>query len=166
MNKKWIDERGRIFGKVSIIDLFAVVFALAMVFAFYLRFFSGETTSIRESDADTFTYVVKIDSVRQWTVDGFHEGEKLWDSDNDTLLGTIRSIEVKPAESEVYLVDGTSAVVTKDNRFDVYLTVDADGLISENGRYFASRTYELGANTPIYFYTKYCEVSGTVWSLT
>lgn len=165
MNKKWIDERGRIFGKVSVIDIFAVLFAVAMVFAFYLRFFASETTSIRENDTDTFTYTVKIDGVRQWTVDGFHEGEKLWDSDNDTLLGTILSIETTPAEGEVVLVDGTTVVATKDNRYDVYLTVEAEGLISNSGRYFASRTYEVGVNSPVYFYTKYCSVSGTVWSL-
>lgn len=162
---KRIDNKGRIFGKVSVIDLFVVVFALAMVFAFYLRFFRSETTSVRAEDADTFTYTVKIDGVRQWTVDGFHEGEQVWDSDNDTLLGTIKEIEAVPATAEVSLVNGTTVVTEKDNRFDIYLTIEADGLISENGRYFASRTYELGVNTPIYLYTKYCWVSGTVWDL-
>lgn len=165
MHKKWIDERGRILGKVSLIDVFAVVFALAIVFAFYLRFFASDTTSAQAAGNDTFTYTVKIESVRQWSVDGFHVGETLWDSDNNTVLGTITSIEHTPATAEATLVDGTTKMVERENRYDIYLTIKADGLITETGRYFASRTYEIGVNTSISFYTKYCSVSGTVWSL-
>lgn len=165
MNRKWIDERGRILGKVSLIDIFAVVFVLAMAFAFYLRFFANETTATRADGNDTFTYTVKIDTVRQWSVDGLHVGETLWDSDNGTVLGTITAISPTPATAEVTLVDGTMKTIEKENRYDIYLTIEADGLITETGRCFASRTYEIGVNTPIYFYTKYCSVVGTVWSL-
>ena len=34
---KLVDEKGRIFGKISLIDIFALFFALLMVFAVYLR---------------------------------------------------------------------------------------------------------------------------------
>ncbi len=134
-----------------------------MVFAVYLRFFSNETTAVR-GGGDTFTYTVKIDAVRQWTVDGFHEGDKLWDSDQDTYIGTIREVRVEPSTWEFTLVNGTTKVAPREDRYDVYLTVEAQGLIS-NGRYYASRTYELGANTAVYFYTKYCAVTATVWSI-
>lgn len=161
--KKLIDEKGRLFGKVSLIDIFVLLFALVMAFAVYLRFFSNETTSLR-ADSDTFTYTVKVEGVRQWTVDGFHEGDKMWDSDHDTYIGTITSVRSEPSTGEYTLVDGTSKIATRGDRYDVYLTVEAEGLIS-NGRYYASRTYEVGANSGIYFYTKYCSVAATVWSM-
>lgn len=161
--KKLIDEKGRLFGKVSLIDIFVLLFALVMAFAVYLRFFSNETTSIR-ADSDTFTYAVKVEGVRQWTVDGFHEGDKMWDSDHDTYIGTITSVRAEPSVGEFTLADGSYKMAPREGRYDVYLTVEAEGLIS-NGRYYASRTYEVGTNSGIYFYTKYCSVSATVWSM-
>lgn len=161
--KKVIDEKGRLFGKVSLIDIFVVLFALVMVLAVYLRFFSHETTSVRGGN-DTFSYTVRINAVRQWTVDGFHVGDKLWDSDHDTYIGTITQVRSEPATWEYDLIDGTLKVANSEGRYDLYLTVEAEGLI-KNGRYYASRTYEVGANGIVYFYTKYCSVSGTVWSM-
>lgn len=161
--KKLIDEKGRLFGKVSLVDIFVVLFAFLMVFAVYLRFFSNETTSIR-TDNDTFTYTVKVEGVRHWTVDGLHEGDKMWDSDHDTYIGTITSVRSEPSVGEYTLVDGTSKLATREDRYDVYLTVKAEGLIS-NGRYYASRTYEVGTNSGIYFYTKYCSVAAAVWGM-
>lgn len=160
---KLVDEKGRIFGKISLIDIFALFFALLMVFAVYLRFFSNETTSIGTAN-DTFSYTVKVEGVRQWTVDGFHVGDKMWDTDHDTYIGTITSVRAEPSMWEFELADGTYKVAEREGRYDVYITVDAEGLIS-NGRYYASRTYEVGANSGIYFYTKYCSVAATVWSM-
>ena len=161
--KKIVDEKGRLFGKVSLIDIFVVLFALLMVLAVYLRFFSNETTSLRAGN-DSFAYTVKVEGVRQWTVDGFHVGDKMWDTDHDTYIGTITDIRYEPAVKEFEMADGTLKAGVREGRFDVYISVEAEGLIS-NGRYYASRTYEVGANSGIYFYTKYCSVAATVWSM-
>lgn len=161
--KKLVDEKGRLFGKVSLIDIFVILFALALAFAVYLRFFTNETTSLR-GENDTFTYTLRINGVRTWTVDGFQVGDKIWDTDHDTYLGVITGVEAVPATWEYDLMDGSSTVAGSENRYDVYLTVEAEGLIS-NGRYYASRTFELGANGTLYFYTKYCSVSGTIWAM-
>lgn len=160
---KFVDEKGRIFGKVSLIDIFVLFFALVMVFAVYLRFFSNETTSLRGGN-DTFTYVACVRGVRQWTVDGFHVGDKLWEDDHETCLGTIAGIEAVPTKWEYDLMTGEIVTASAENRYDVYLTIEAEGLVSNN-RYYAARTFEIGANGTIYFYTKYCSVSATVWSI-
>ena len=160
---KIIDEKGRLFGKVSLIDIFVVLFALVMVLAVYLRFFSNETTSIR-TGGEKFTYTVKVEGVRQWTVDGFHVGDKMWDSDHDTYIGTITAVRSEPSTWEFELSDGTYQVASREGRYDLYLTVEAEGII-KNGRYYASRTYEVGTNSAVYLYTKYCSVTATVWSM-
>lgn len=72
--KKLVDEKGRLFGKVSLIDIFVILFALVLAVAVYLRFFTNETTSLR-GENDTFTYTLRVNGVRSWTVDGFREGD-------------------------------------------------------------------------------------------
>ena len=52
--KKLVDEKGRLFGKVSLIDIFVILFALVLAVAVYLRFFTNETTSLR-GENDTCT---------------------------------------------------------------------------------------------------------------
>ena len=161
--KKLVDEKGRLFGKVSLIDIFVILFALVLAVAVSLRFFTNETTSLR-GENDTFTYTLRVNGVRSWTVDGFREGDELWDTDHDTYLGTITKVESAPAVWEYDLMDGSFKEAPARDRYDVYLTVEADGLIS-NGRYYASRTFEMGANATLYFYTKYCSVAATIWTM-
>lgn len=161
--KKIIDENGRLFGKVSILDLFVLLIALVLAFAVYSRFFTKEATATAATN-DTFTYQIFVTGVRQQTVDALRAGDTVYENDDNTLIGTITDVEVGEVSQEYALSDGSYVLASSENRYQVILTVEASGLVS-GGRYYASRTYELGAGAPLTFYTKYCSTSGTVWSI-
>jgi hypothetical protein len=163
MKRKFIDERGKFFGVISIVDLIVVAIVVVLAFAVYSRFFTNETTATAVTN-DTFTYELALRNIRSYTVDSLSEGDVLYDSENDTYLGTISEIRVTPAEKYSLTQDGTYVLGSIENRVDAYITIDATGLIS-NGRYYASRTYEIGVNAYVSFYTKYLSSSGTVWSV-
>ena len=163
MNKKLIDEKGRLFGAVSIVDLFAVLLVIVLAFAVYSRFFTKETTALAAVN-DTFTYVLRVESVRQVTVDVLRVGDVIYDTDNDIKLGVITDIEYGDAMRESKRADGSYVYTPVENRYDVTLTISADGLIS-SGRYYASRSFEISANAQVWFHTKYCSTSGTVWEI-
>ena len=163
MKRKLIDERGRIFGLVSVIDILAILVVIVLAFAVYTRFFSREQTAISVEN-DTFTYELRVNGVRTWTVDAFQEGDRLYNSENGVYLGQVTGVSYEPAVQEARLTDGTYVLAPVEDRYDMLLTIEVDGLVNGE-RYFASRTYELNVNARVSIITKYCATTGTVWSI-
>lgn len=163
MKRKLIDEKGRLFGAVSLIDILAVLIVVVLGFAVYTRFFTKEATAVAAVN-DTFEYDLRIENVRMLTIDALREGDRIYDTDNDIYLGTITGIEYEDALVESKLADGTYAYAPAENRYDVTLHITAEGLVS-SGRYYASRSFEISANAQVWFHTKYCSTSGFVWEI-
>ena len=160
--KKIIDEKGRLFGKISIIDVFVIILVLALGAAIYMRFFAKNETAVT-SEVE-FTYQLKVESVRISTAENVRAGDKVFATDSGAYMGTITDVEVTNAVVELPKSDGTFAASETDARRDVVMTVQGAGIIS-NGRYFADRNFEIAVNDKIDFCTKYCDFEGYVWSI-
>lgn len=164
MKRRLIDEQGRIFGVVSVIDILVVLIAVLLCFAVYTRFFVKAETSVSSAAQDKFTYEIMVASVREGTKNNLRIGDLVYESENGALIGVITDVSYKDAVTETPLSDGTYVLGPVQDRYDVLLTVEADGLISD-GRYYASKTYEINANSKLDFFTKYCTSAGVVWSI-
>ncbi len=164
MKRKLIDERGRILGKVSVIDILVVLAALALLAVAWFRFFSGDEVLGRFSEKETFIYVLRVDGVRDYTLNAVKEGDVLYDNDNDTVLGTVTKVEYEPAERYYSTVDGRYVMNYQPERFDMFLTVEAEGIVKD-GLCYASRTYEINRNREVYYHTKYLVGYGIVWDI-
>ena len=162
--KKIIDQHGRIFGKISIIDIFVILIVLALGAALYLKFNVLDFTS-KSTDTDTLTYTVTISGVRQYTLDGLKVGDLLYDTDSSSYaVGTITAIDVSEAKTAAQMLDGTIVLGSYADHYDVTLTLTADGIVSE-GRYLVNKTYELNANSSRVFQTKYCSFAARISEL-
>jgi len=160
--KKLVDEKGRLFGKISLIDFIVIVMVLVLAAAIYVRFF-GRTETARATD-ETFVYQVQVTNLREASVDNLRVGDKLFSAESGTEIGTITDVAASDAMLDVTRTDGTFAYTKSTNRKDVVLTLEASGVISE-GRYYAGRTFELNVNDKVDLCTKYCEFEGTIWSI-
>ena len=162
--KKIIDDKGRVFGRISIIDFIVIAIVIVLGIAVYLKFNVLEVTS---NSAETpITYEIKISGIRDYTIDGIQTGDILFDLNNDSgvSIGTIVSIASAPAQAASERLDGTFVIGNVEGRYDLTLTVEATGLES-SGRYFINRTYEINANSIRTFYTKYCTFSATIMEI-
>lgn len=154
---KIIDKQGRLFGKLSIIDLLVIAVVVILAVALYMK----RTQKVHVSPTTPTTgivYEIKIPSVREEILDDFRVGDKIYDQDNDSgnAIGTIVEIRVEPYTNSTTFLDGTYHVYEVEGRKDVYLTLSTDGLIS-NGRYYVNRTYEVNVNSYRNIYTKYIQ---------
>ena len=153
--RKIIDDKGRIFGKISIIDIVVVIVALVLVVAFYMKFNTG-STPLSSRDTIEVTYTVRIAAIRLSSADLLRIGDKMYSQDTGAYIGTITSIDIRDAEAVDTRVDGTLAIGTVEDRYDVTLTVVAQ-CSSSNGRLYVDRTFELRANAVYQMFTKYNE---------
>jgi hypothetical protein len=154
-----IDERGRLFGKISAIDIVVILVAAATIFAAYAKFnvVGGPTVTINTVPV---TYKVIIRSVRSTSAALLREGDTLF-SDNGFDMGKITAVDVADAKTTAPKADGTYAIVSIENRYDVELTVEVQCSVSA-GRYYANRSFELAENSEQKCHTKYVDVTLTI----
>ena len=80
---KLMDKNGRLFGKISVIDVVVVLVVIVMAAALYVKNTSLSHTSIRVTNTP-ITYQVTAYNVRQYVADAIQEGDLLYDQDYST----------------------------------------------------------------------------------
>lgn len=161
--RKIVDDKGRLFGFISPVDVIVVAVAALLVVAVLSRFKVRETPLGTTNTVDV-TYTVKIFGIRDTNANLLHPGDKLFAADTESNLGTIRDVKVEDAYAVEPLDDGTYKKARVYDRYDVTLTIVAPCSYS-NSRYYADRTFELNANAEIWMHTKYNELYGTVMTI-
>ncbi len=159
---KLIDENGRLFGKISVIDVVVLVAAAALAGALYLKTTALPQTSTTAKTPDIY-YQVLLEAVPDFAEDQIRVDDLLFDEDRlaSGCLGSITDVEVRPGKKLILFSDGTAAMAPVENSVDLLITVKGEGLI-ENGRYSLNRVYDLGVNSRRNFCTQYVRATGTV----
>lgn len=119
-----LDERGRIGGRVNLVDLVAVVLVVALAVFLYVSFSTGgETATVRA----TF----RISQVRGPTVDQVKEGQEVHDLAGNRL-GVVEKVTVAPSRVEVSTADGGLKMAESSLYFDVTVVVEGQGTASSS----------------------------------
>lgn len=156
------DEHGRIFGKISIVDIFAVLAVIIIAVSVYMRVGSHGAKTITAAYGTQCRYTVVAENQPAYMVDAlrksvgtdvFSEGKK---------IGTIEKIEsVRPTLTPIKQANGKEATVTHPEKNTVQLVIKCNatkahaGILAEGNR-IISKT----AN--IIFETKYTVVPGRI----
>ncbi|OUQ76418.1 DUF4330 domain-containing protein [Flavonifractor sp. An100] len=161
---KLIDHNGRLFGKISVIDV--LVLAVVVVLAAALYFKSNQTHTGTSVTNNEITYQVLASGVRNYVADAVREGDYMYDQDRSSggTLGKIVSIEVLPSGKMAEFNDGTVDTVPVEDGVNLLLTIQGSGILSD-GRYLLNRVYDLGVNSSRNFYTPYAQFTGVVTSI-
>lgn len=162
---KIIDRNGRLFGKISVIDLLVAAVVLVMAVALFVKNNHKEITSTSVSNTP-ITYQVTVYGARNYIADAVQEGDLLYEQNTNSggPLGTITGIEILPSGKTAEFTDGTIDVVPVEDGVNLVLTIEGSGLISE-GRYLLNRVYDLGVNSTRSYCTKYVQFVGTVTAI-
>ena len=161
--KKIIDDRGRLFGLISFIDVIVAIVVIVLAIAVFVKFNVGENPFSATNTVDV-TFTVKIYRIRESNASHLRPGDKLYITDIGAYLGTIREVRIEEAVFPESLIDGTIVVGNIAERYDVTLTIDAECSYSNN-RYYVDRTYELNTNAELWMCSKYNDTRGTIMSI-
>jgi len=151
--RKIIDDRGRLFGFISLIDIIVLIVVVVLAAAVLLKFNVSEANPLTTQNTVKVTYNVLILARRQNEVDLMRPGDNLY-TDLGTYIGVIKDVSQTDAEFAEWILDGTYVMARVHERFDVTLTVEAECSTSE-GRYFVDRIFELNSNSEQKMSTKY-----------
>ena len=159
----FIDNNGKILGKISVLDLLVVLLILVVAAGTVYRFTSGATTRFGAGSA-TIDYTIRISDVREFTVDYYEAGMRVYDRMTNQFIGRITDFEVYPHYAVRHLFDGTLAEIPAPGRVDIYLHIRANGRITDTAIYVEGN-YEITTGSLVTINTKYVEVGGRIYEI-
>lgn len=157
-----INRDGKLFGKISIVDIAVIVLVVVLALGVYKMFAGNSSAVVTSSEKIECTFLVK--NVRSYTADALAKKGPLCDKVSKEYIGEITNVRVESGLYQVNMADGTFKQAVPEERYNVYVTVEFDGKASDNGYYTAANKY-LGAGTSVGFTTKYAECESTVYSI-
>jgi len=162
---KIVDKNGRLFGKISVIDVLVILVVIVMALALNVKNNKNEITSTATPNSP-ITYQVLVRGVRGYVGDAIQVGDELYEDGRTTggSLGEIKEIEVMPGDKQAELRNGTIKMVPVEDSVNLLLTVEGEGIITD-GRYLLNRVYDLGVNAARGFNTKYAQFNGVVTAI-
>ena len=158
----FLDKKGKIFGKVSIIDLFVIIVLAAAVIGISARFVSGAAKNAKEKVK--FSYVVEIDGVRDYTINALNKKGKVIDLKGKSVIGEIKNVTFQPMKTQSFTSDGRMVFAEVPERYTVLVDIEGEGKESDNS-YFVGNDVELSVGTTMSMTTKYANSSGKVKSI-
>lgn len=165
---KIIDRNGRLFGKISVIDVLVILVVAVLAAALYFKSNQAHTgTTVTEQP---IVFEIRARGVDRYVYEALREGDGLYDLDYSSggkAIGRIALIEVENDPGSKLadnLYDGAAALVEAEDTVDLMITVEGSGLV--DGRsYTINRVYSLGVNSSRTYYTKQAQFTGTVVSI-
>lgn len=137
-----IDKNGKLFGKVSIIDIGVILVIIVGILGACITFSTLNSGKLNDNSklalnsssptiSATVTFTVK--GVRSMTKDALCVGDEMYDTKDNKLIGTISKVTAEPAKSDFIAADGTFYKTTIPEKFDVDIYVDVTGKNTETG---------------------------------
>lgn len=163
---KLMDENGRLFGRISIIDVLAILAVIVMAAAL----FTSQTRTGTQVDEQTITFQIRVRGVDTCVAGAILAGDSLYDqgySSGGRGIGEITAVEVERdpgTRLADQLTDGSLSYLEAEGTVDLLLTVEGRGTRSDRSCTL-NRVYALGLNAARTYYTKRAVFSGTVSSI-
>jgi len=127
-----IDKNGKIFKKVSIIDVLIILAVLDVAIGFVYRQTNQRLVQI--FNADTPFYVtIHGEGLRHFIIDAVDIGDVVYRRHSRQPLGRVIQIDVEGAQDILLRSDGTASLVPSEGRYDIFITLESLGSITEVG---------------------------------
>jgi len=131
---KFIDEKGRLFGKISIIDIIIVIAVIGLGFGYVYKRTSAVVQQIITADT-TFYVTLVAEKIRSFSVEAVNEGDIFYKQHEQQPLGKVIGIHSEQAKDIMLKTDGTAVLAPVEDRYDLYITLEVTGSINETGYY-------------------------------
>ncbi len=145
---KIIDKNGRIFGKISIIDIIILLSVLFLAFSVLYSRFSDANSIVSVGKQETALMIqIKAYGVFDTEKAPFSVGDSIYGNGGE-IIGKITNVVKKPNVAKFKLIDGTYIDCESAEYVDYFLTVVGSAVETEKGL-FAAGTLPLIPNNNV-----------------
>lgn len=155
----FLTKEGKLFGKISIIDIAVVLVLLAVAFGAYLRFFKPEEKVATENQR--FEYTVQVQDVKRGTLEALLTKGTVINTSAKEYAGDIFAVSYYDYKEPVVLANGAVKEISVPERYTAEVRILVDGSVSETG-YYTPTNQPISIGSTMNFSTKYVSASGIV----
>lgn len=138
-----IDNKGKLFGRVSIIDILIVLILIGAVGGAAYKYTKSKTESPFVK-SDKIRVVFYSEECPEYAANSIVKGASVRDGVQGSSFGTIVDKKVDKSISWAQNIKGEIVASTRPGYVSVYLVVDGQGIYSENGLTIGGVEYYVG----------------------
>ena len=127
-----VDEKGRLFGKINLLDLVVVLAVVAVAARFGYKHYMGNQ-AVPAGEDKTIEVTMKVAAVQQPTIDYVPVGTPIYDSKSNDYMGKVVDVKFQPSTVFTIGDDGRMYEPLSKERFDFYMVVRGPGRVTPNG---------------------------------
>lgn len=139
-----IDEKGRLFGKVSIVDILIVLVIVTAISGIYYKAVKSGLGPIQLNQDKILMTFQSNSEASQSVVDSLNEGDMIYDWEKGTLIGKLIKKEVVPLKIHASTYEGQWEYSEKPDLFSVIMTIECNGVVGADSIKIAGRDYLAG----------------------
>lgn len=158
----FINKEGKLFGKISIIDIFVVLAIVVAALGIYTRFITPSEKVATQSQKIEYTLLVK--GVRIGTAQALQNPSPITNNTTKEYIGDIIGATYTDAVEGKEFSNGEIKALTLPERYDVTVTVQVDGKINDSG-FYTSTNQAITVGSTQFFSSKYANTSGVITSV-
>ena len=143
-----IDEKGRLFGKVNIVDLLIVIIILAAG-AFLGMKLLGPDSAVANTQKVRVT--LYCEETPNYVAEQLEAGAEVWDSENNVTLGYLTDWRTGDSKSAVTDVTGKVVEITREDYCSATLVCEGEGVMGTHGVTIGGTLYGAGRSMSVYF---------------
>ena len=141
---KFLDDQGRLFGKINILDLIVLLVVAAGVLFIAVRKEAPSEEEIKYQHAE---YILEITGVRENAAKAYREGDTIYDGTVE--IGTVKEVTYSNQKQAQLQPDGSFQEIERKLFYDVQITVETDDYYEKDGRFVNGKVMLLGTSHPI-----------------
>lgn len=145
-----VDEKGKLFGKINILDLVVVLALLAVIAGVAWKFTKSNTPTVF-TQPDRIETTFYVEEVPDYAADAVKVGATVSDRTTGSKFGTVKSVETLPSVSYGIDSDGNIVRSTKETFRSQKVVVEGTGIYSDNGVSFNSIDYYVNKQIEVRF---------------
>lgn len=135
-----IDNRGKLFGKVSIVDLLIIVIIVAGLLGAYYKF--GRTDSLNIiAKTEKVSISFYMEDLPGFVAESIKVGDVVKDRMSSVLIGKVTSVEIGPDTIYLPNAEGKVVVSSKPGYVSIKVTAEGQGVYSNEGVSFSNVDY-------------------------
>jgi hypothetical protein len=160
-----LDKKGKLFGKISIVDVIIVMLIIVVAVGTYVRFNTGRINE--PSNEIKVSYKISLEGVRVFSYDALIKDlaneENIGYGDNGIIVGKIVDVQKEEYSKTLLKSDGENILAKfPDDYFKIIITVEANATYSNGGYVVNSINIRKGDLNDFNFATKTVSVAGKV----
>lgn len=146
---KLLDEKGKLFGLINIIDLLVLVLVIAIVAGGAYHLTRPDKPGITGPGGKEVVVLALVSDVSQYTVDAVQPGSHVYDPTSKSYMGEVVDVQVTPHRDAVETADGRVVMAEVPERFDLLVSYKGNAQVSESTVRLASYDMRVGASISV-----------------